>query len=60
MNTIERFCWICGRSMGFLADKYWLPRDTCGMRECERAARDADRQEREESHEQLDRDMGWL
>ena len=53
----RRFCFNCGADIGSYADYDHL--DTCGSRECERAARDAAAQEREEAHEQLDRDMGW-
>jgi hypothetical protein len=55
----ERFCWNCGTSLGFIEGKYHDRRDTCGARECERAARDAISEERREAHEQLDRDRGW-
>lgn len=52
-----RFCFNCGDEIGCYAD--YDERDTCGKQECERAARDAYAQEREEAHERLDRDMGW-
>ena len=52
-------CWYCGKDMGEFDRRYCDSRDTCGEPECERAARDAERQEREEAHEQLDRDRGW-
>lgn len=52
-----RHCFNCGAELGVSA--YHDPLDTCGARECERAARDAAQQERDEAHEQLDRDMGW-
>lgn len=51
-------CYYCGADIGpkdRLSDRY----DTCGERECERDARDAMQAERDEAHEQLDRDMGW-
>ena len=57
----ERFCFNCGESLGFIENKYWDSRDraTCGKRECEREARYEEEAEREEAHEQLDRDNGW-
>lgn len=55
----ERHCFNCGASMGFIENKYYDRRDTCGKRECEREARNEAYAEREEAHEQLDRDMGW-
>jgi len=55
----ERFCWNCGASMGLIADKYYDSHDTCGELECDKAARDAHRQEIEEAHRELDRRMGW-
>lgn len=53
----ERFCFNCGKSLGFYAD--YDPLDDCGARECTRAAREVMAAEREEAHEQLDRDRGW-
>jgi hypothetical protein len=55
----ERFCWYCGASLGEIEDSHYEPTDTCGKRECERAANDEARAQREEAHRQLDRDMGW-
>ena len=55
----ERHCWCCGGSMGVIERKHYRPEDTCGKYECERAARDAERQEREDAHDRLDRDNGW-
>lgn len=52
-----RHCFNCGAELGHYA--YYDPLDHCGARDCARAARDAIEQEREEAHEQLDRDMGW-
>lgn len=52
-----RRCFNCGEEMGVYAD--YDRRDTCGKPECEREARNAERQEREEAHERLDRDLGW-
>ena len=55
----ERFCCYCGESLGVVEDRYYQRDDTCGRLECNRAARDDAEAEREEAHEQLDRDMGW-
>jgi len=55
----ERFCPYCGASMGIIEDCYYDRRDTCGERECARWARDEEQEERNNAHEQLDRDMGW-
>lgn len=52
-----RHCFHCGAELGAYAD--WDPLDTCGAKECVRSARDAAIEEREEAHENLDRDMGW-
>jgi hypothetical protein len=52
-----RHCFNCGEQLGAYAD--YDPRDTCGKRECEREAQAAFAEEREEAHDQLDRDMGW-
>ena len=55
----ERFCCVCGASMGVIERKYYDSRDTCGKADCEREMRDSERAEREEAHERLDRDRGW-
>lgn len=56
-----RYCFNCGAELDFMPSNsaYADRLDTCGSKECERAARDAAQQEREEAHEQLDRDLGW-
>ena len=54
-----RHCWYCGEELGVIERRLYDDRDTCGKRECERAARDAEQQERDEAHERLDRDRGW-
>jgi hypothetical protein len=51
-------CWVCGADLGEW-DKYSSIHDTCGARDCEREARDAAAQERQEAHDKLDRDRGW-
>jgi hypothetical protein len=43
--------------MGIYAD--YERTDTCGKQECEREAREMLREQQEQAHEQLDRDMGW-
>ena len=53
----QRYCFNCGEDIGIYAD--YDPRDTCGKQACDREARDAAAQEREEAHEQLDRDLGY-
>jgi len=57
--TKRHVCWFCGEDMGEFDRRYCDSGHTCGKPECERAARDAEQQEREEAHEQLDRDRGW-
>ncbi len=52
-----RHCCYCGDELGVYAD--YDRHDTCGKQECERAVRDEVAAERDEAHEQLDRDMGW-
>ena len=52
-------CWSCGADMGAWDGRYCDSRDTCGKPECEREARDALFAERDDAHDQLDRDMGW-
>lgn len=54
-----RYCAYCGDELGVYGRAHWQPGDTCGKRDCERYARDAEQAECEEAHEQLDRDMGW-
>ena len=54
----RQHCYNCGDDMGE-KDRFSDRLDTCGRPECEREARDAAYAERDEAHEQLDRDMGW-
>lgn len=54
-----RHCFFCGAELGFLAASEYDALDTCGARECERAARDERQRERDEAHDELDRQMGW-
>jgi hypothetical protein len=55
----QRHCLNCGADMGFVEDRFWDRLDVCGAEECNRAQRDAYAQEREQAHENLDRDMGY-
>jgi hypothetical protein len=55
----ERHCWNCGASMGVIEDRYYQRGDTCGRSECNRAAADAEREERDAAHAALDADRGW-
>ena len=52
-----QYCYNCGAELGVypFADRY----DTCGKLECDREARNASIEERDNAHEQLDRDNGW-
>ena len=59
MAINETYCWYCGDSLGIVDGRSFYRRGTCGRRECEDAARDEDRMERAEAHEDLDRRMGW-
>lgn len=45
--------------MGVIEDRYYRRGDTCGKAACERDARDAEHEARQEAHDKLDRDMGW-
>ena len=55
----QRYCWVCGDDMGIIENRLWDRRDTCGKLECNRAAADAERERREQSHRDLDDRMGW-
>jgi hypothetical protein len=57
MTIRNRYCFNCGEFIGTYADYDAL--DTCGKPECEREARHEHERERQEAHEQLDRDRGW-
>lgn len=54
-----RHCFYCGDEMGVIEDKFYESHDTCGKRECDRAAQDHQGMDREEAHRRLDEDMGW-
>jgi hypothetical protein len=58
MSTKRHHCAYCGEDMGEW-NKFSDRNDTCGEQERERWARDVAIAEREEAHEQLDRDRGW-
>lgn len=58
MEAKMQHCWFCGKELGVYKKPY-SDRDTCGARECEREARYEELAEREQAHEQLDRDNGW-
>lgn len=58
MSAKMQHCFNCGAELG-VYDRMPGDRDTCGAKECEREARDADVAERDQAHEQLDRYMGW-
>lgn len=51
-------CDFCGTELGVYFKQYGEI-DTCSARECVNYARDQYIQERDEAHEQLDRDRGW-
>lgn len=58
MSEKMQHCFYCGEELGVYRHH---PNDIehCGSRECAREAMAAHRQERDEAHERLDRDMGW-
>lgn len=59
MSKKMRYCYVCGEEMGMVEDRYYDRRDTCGQLSCQREVMAEEREEREEAHERLDRDMGW-
>lgn len=58
-----RHCWYCGADMGWIENRYYERNDPCGKIECNRAARDAYAEERQNAHDDLDRNVyggdGW-
>lgn len=58
MSEKRHHCFYCGADIG-PKDRFSERLDDCGATECAREARYAAQQERDEAHEQLDRDMGW-
>jgi hypothetical protein len=57
LRDVTRRCFNCGEELGAYANYDRL--DTCGKRECDREARAIREEERQNAHDQLDRDMGW-
>ena len=53
------YCFNCGDELGAYGDFYGDRFEACSRGECQNAERDARQQEREEAHEQLDRDLGY-
>ena len=55
-----KYCDNCGAEL-FHPETRWSHQEmvTCGSQECEREARNHERQKCEEAHERLDRDLGW-
>lgn len=60
MTAKMRHCFNCGAELGVMSRWEFDPLDTCGKTECEREARIAHERERQDAHEQLDRDMGYF
>lgn len=58
MSERRHHCFNCGEDIG-PKDAWSEQLDTCGAAECNREARNAFMQERDEAHERLDRDMGY-
>ncbi len=52
-----RHCFTCGTEIGRYTDYDNL--DTCGEPECNREAQNVASMQRQDAHEQLDRDNGW-
>ncbi len=57
MTVRMQYCFYCGAKLGIYSCSD--PLQTCGERECDRAARDEAQAEREEAHAALDRANGW-
>ena len=57
-NAKMQYCDYCGDEIG-AGHRYYRERMTCGKHECERWARGEEQDEREQAHEELDRNMGW-
>lgn len=55
-----KYCAYCGAEIGMASRATGLnDPESCGQRECDREVNAMYRAEREEAHEQLDRDMGY-
>lgn len=50
-------CFNCGEELGLYVA--WDNLEACGKSACQRELQDAFRAEREEAHEELDRNMGY-
>lgn len=59
MADRRHHCFNCGEDIGPW-DRFSDRTDTCGAPECLREASYQAQAERDEAHEQLGRDMGWL
>jgi hypothetical protein len=59
MTSKERFCYVCGDSLGLVEDRDYARGDTCGKPSCEREVREEERQRRDDAHHDLDDRMGW-
>lgn len=55
-----KHCAYCGEEIGLCSPAYFRDPEACGKRECQREVAAMYREEREEAHEQLDRDMGYF
>lgn len=53
-----KHCAYCGEELG-MTESWDRDPESCGKAECSREVNAMYREEREEAHEQLDRDMGW-
>lgn len=53
-----RYCWYCGQNMGWIANRDYDTRDTCESAECAREVRSAAAEDRQDAHDQIDRDRG--
>ena len=58
-DTKVKQCENCGTELFEPQTRFHREMVTCGSSECEREARNADIQDREEADEQLDIDLGW-
>lgn len=52
-------CEHCGDDLGYEVEKHPGDIVVCVARECQRFERDCYREQRDEAHQRLDRDMGW-
>lgn len=59
MSQKMKHCAWCGDELG-MTDSWDHEPEPCGKLECVREVRGMHKQMRDEAHEQLDRDMGWL